>query len=127
MTEKELRKLKRVDLFELLISQSRENEELKQQLKEVEQKLADKELKATEAGSIAEEALRLNGVFEAAEAAAEQYVANIKRQCDVLKEETKAKCEELLEEVQGRLQAYEKSHKSSDENLSIQEDETNEK
>lgn len=79
MNENELRKLKRVDLLELLISQSRENEELRHRLAEAEQKLADRQIKTDEAGSIAEAALRLNGVFEAAQAAADQYLENIKR------------------------------------------------
>lgn len=79
MNENELRKLKRVDLLELLISQSRENEELRRKLAEAEQKLADRQIKTDEAGSIAEAALRLNGVFEAAQAAADQYLENIKR------------------------------------------------
>lgn len=79
MNENELRKLKRVDLLELLISQSRENEELGHRLAEAEQKLADRQIKTDEAGSIAEAALRLNGVFEAAQAAADQYLENIKR------------------------------------------------
>lgn len=79
MNENELRKLKRVDLLELLISQGRENEELRRKLAEAEQKLADRQIKTDEAGSIAEAALRLNGVFEAAQAAADQYLENIKR------------------------------------------------
>lgn len=79
MNENELRKLKRVDLLELLISQGRENEELRHKLAEAEQKLADRQIKTDEAGSIAEAALKLNGVFEAAQAAADQYLENIKR------------------------------------------------
>ena len=79
MNENELRKLKRVDLLELLISQARENEELRHKLAEAEQKLADRQIKTDEAGSIAEAALKLNGVFEAAQAAADQYLENIKR------------------------------------------------
>ncbi len=80
MNENELRKLKRVDLLELLISQGRENEELRRRLEEAEQKLRDREIKTAEAGSIAEAALRLNGVFEAAQRAADQYLENVKKQ-----------------------------------------------
>ena len=44
----------------------------------MEKKLNDRTIKIKKAGSLAEAALSLNGVYEAAEAAAKQYVYNIK-------------------------------------------------
>jgi len=79
MTEKDLRKLNRKQLLELLLKQTGRAENLQQQLNEAEEKLKDKALIETEAGSIAEASLKLNGVFEAAEAAASQYLENVKR------------------------------------------------
>ena len=79
MTDKELRKLKRTDLLELLIEQSKEVESLKQRIGELEAELADRRLLIYKSGSIAEAALKLNGVFEAAEAAAQEYLENIRR------------------------------------------------
>ena len=79
MTDKELRKLKRTDLLELLIEQSKEVESLKKRIEELEAELADRRLMIQESGSIAEAALKLNGVFEAAEAAAQEYLENIRR------------------------------------------------
>lgn len=79
MEKNELSKLKRVDLLEVLLSLSKENEELRKQLAEAEKKLADREIKIAKAGSMAEAALLLNGVFEAAEAAAAQYLENLQR------------------------------------------------
>ena len=78
MTERELKKLSRADLLELLLNERRENERLRQQLEEAEQKLEDRRIQLEQAGSIAEAALRLNGVFEAAEAAAEQYLDSVR-------------------------------------------------
>ena len=46
-------------------------EQLKEQKQELEGELADKRLRLSNAGSIAEAALKINGVFEAAQAAAE--------------------------------------------------------
>lgn len=80
MDSKELSKLKRVDLLEVLLSLSKENEDLRKQLAEAEAKLADREIKLAKAGSMAEAALLLNGVFEAADAAAAQYLENLKSQ-----------------------------------------------
>ena len=79
MTDKELSKLKRTDLLELLIEQSKEVESLKKRIGELEAELADRRLLIYKSGSIAEAALKLNGVFEAAEAAAQEYLENIRR------------------------------------------------
>ena len=80
MTEKELHKLKRGELLEMMLAQSREIEALRARISELENKLADREIRIRESGSIAEAALRLNGVFEAAQAAADQYLENLKKQ-----------------------------------------------
>ena len=45
----------------------------------MEEQLKDRRILLGQAGSIAEAALRLNGVFEAAEAAAQQYLENVRR------------------------------------------------
>jgi len=78
MTGKELKKLSRAELLELLLEQVEENEKLRQKNEELEKKLEDRVIKITEAGSIAEAALKLNNVFEAAEAAAKQYLDSLK-------------------------------------------------
>ena len=77
-----MRKLKRIEILELLLEQSRENERLKEQLAEMNKKLEDKEIAIKESGSIAEAALKLNGIFEAAQKAADQYLENLKNQTD---------------------------------------------
>lgn len=82
MTDKELKRLKRVDLFELLIAQSRENDRLRAELEEARSKLEARELTLKQTGSIAEAALRLNKVFEAAQAAADQYILSVKAQAE---------------------------------------------
>ncbi len=86
MTDKELKKLKRAELLEMLIEQSKEVASLKKQLQEANEKLEDRQIIIESSGSIAEAALRLNGVFEAAQNAAEQYLENIKRQSDICAE-----------------------------------------
>lgn len=79
ITDRELRRLSRADLLELLLAESRENEQLRARLEEAEKKLESREITLQKAGSIAEAALRLNGVFEAAQEAAQQYLENVKR------------------------------------------------
>lgn len=79
---KQLRKLRRSDLFELLVEQAKEIEKLQGQVKELEGKLERRELEVTDAGSIAEAALAISKVFEEAQAAADTYLYNVKRMAD---------------------------------------------
>lgn len=79
MTDRELKKLSRAELLELLLEESRENERLRGQLKKAKELLASKTIKIENAGSIAEAALALNNVFEAAQKAADQYLENVRR------------------------------------------------
>lgn len=79
MTDKELRKLSRSDLLELLISQTEENRVLKSRVDQMQDQLLDRRIAVDKAGSIAEASLQLNGVFQAAEKAAQQYLENIQR------------------------------------------------
>ena len=88
MTENELRKLNRSELLQLLIEQTQRNENLEAELENVKKQLSDKEIRINEAGSLAEASLKLNGVFEAAQQAAEQYLENIKPRVDTLCENT---------------------------------------
>lgn len=76
MTDRELKKLKRNELLEMLIAQIEENERLKHRMEEQKRQLQDRQIAVEQAGSIAEAALKLNGVFEAAQSAAQQYLEN---------------------------------------------------
>ena len=79
MTDKELRRLSRSELLEMLIAQTEENSQLKIRLEQAEAQLRDRRIEIDKAGSLAEAALSLNGVFQAAEAAAQHYLENIQR------------------------------------------------
>lgn len=78
MTTKELQKLNRKQLLELMLEQSRRIDQLERQLTAAQEELQNRRIVAREAGSIAEAALRLNNVFEAAQMAADQYLENIR-------------------------------------------------
>lgn len=79
MSQQNLKKLSRSDLLELLLEERRENELLRAELETACKKLDDRTVRLEKAGSIAEASLQLNGVFEATEAAAAQYLENIQR------------------------------------------------
>lgn len=78
MTDKELRKLKRNELLEIMIELEKENMELKKRLEAAESELESRRIALSEVGSIAEAALALNDVFDAAQRAADQYIENVK-------------------------------------------------
>lgn len=81
MTPKELRRLRRSDLMEMLLELSKENLQLRQELEEARRQLEDRTIAIAECGSLAEAALRLNGIFEAAQAACAQYEENLRLRC----------------------------------------------
>ena len=78
MTNRELRRLSRRELLELLIEQGKKVNDLQARLDEATEKLASRQIQLEQAGSIAEAALRLNHIFEDAQAAADQYLENIR-------------------------------------------------
>lgn len=78
MNEKELKKLSRKQLLELLLKQTENSEKLQLQLEEMKNELEKRIMMEKKAGSIAEAALQLNGIFETAQAAADQYLENIR-------------------------------------------------
>lgn len=75
MTKKELRKLNRYQLLELLVMQTEQNQQLQQQVEQLQTQLQERHLQMERLGSIAEAALQLQGVFEAAQKAADDYLA----------------------------------------------------
>lgn len=113
MTDRDLRKLSRADLLELLLEQLKENEQLRGELEAAQKQLAEREVLLENAGSIAEASLQLNGVFQAAEAACAQYIENIERLsarqeqvCAQMERETQAKCDRMVADAERQSQLY---------------------
>ena len=100
MTAKELKRLRRSDLMEMLLELSKENKQLYERLEEAEQKLQDRQIIIDQSGSLAEAALRLNRIFEDAQAACDQYEQNVQLRCAQLEEETRRKCYEMMGNAQ---------------------------
>lgn len=89
----------------MLITVSKENEMLRTQIEKQDTLLKEREISLSRAGSIAEAALELNGVFTAAEAAAAQYLENVRRQediCQRMEEGAKEEAEKIVAEAQQR-------------------------
>ncbi len=69
--------MSRSELLEILILQVEENEKLKTELEACKSELEKRNIAFSETGTLAEAAVRINEVFEAADAAAKQYLENI--------------------------------------------------
>lgn len=123
MKEKDLRKLGRTELLEMLIAQSKEVmrlqaelDEANHKLDEARKKLEDRNIVISNAGSIAEAALQINGVFDTAQQAAQQYLDNlngIQAKCDEMEArsqqmlaDTQARCDELVQKAREDSQAW---------------------
>lgn len=106
MTEKELKKLSRIELLEMLIEQTERNEELERRIAELEEELKNASLEVSEVGTLAEACLKINKVFEAADTAAQQYLDNIKvydeKKKDMLAE-TERRCAEMERIAESRV------------------------
>ena len=61
MTDRELKKLSRAELLEMLVAQMKENEALSQRLQAAEAALESRRIEVEQSGTMAEAALRLNG------------------------------------------------------------------
>lgn len=137
MTDKDLQKLKRIELLEILIEQGKTIERLEQELAEANKKLEAKSMNLTEAGSIADAAMQITGIFEAAQSAAHIYLENVqqmekstKERCDEMERETLERCQNMLIEaekgveekwaqISGRLEDFYNTHRGMKEMLKM--------
>ncbi len=77
MADKELRRMNRMELIEIIYALQQNERQLREENEELRRQLDDKLLRLDSAGSIAEAALGLNYIFEDAEAAAQQYLVSL--------------------------------------------------
>lgn len=96
MTEKDLKKLNRYQLLELLIEQAERAEQLQARLEKTEKQLREQNLKISAMGSIAEASLQLGGVFEAAQEAADIYIDAAKKRAREIEVDARKKGAEIL-------------------------------
>ena len=66
---------------------------------EAQEQLENRNIEIARSGSLAEAALRLNGIFEATQAACEQYVDIVRRRMYAEEQETHEKCQQMLSQA----------------------------
>lgn len=77
MTDKELRRLSRADLVEIIYEVRQNEAALQEEVESLKKQLDEKQKKISKAGSLAELSASLNGLFESAQATADQYLQEI--------------------------------------------------
>lgn len=78
MPDRELRHMSRTELVEIIFALKQSEDQLKAENAALTAQLEDRQLHIQNAGSIAQAALELNKVFEAAQAAADEYLASVR-------------------------------------------------
>ena len=101
MTDKEFKRLSRAQLIDIIYQFQLQIDKLTEQNQELERELADKRLRLSNAGNIADAALEINDCFRSAQSAAEQYLNEIK----AIREETEAQRQRILSEAQAEAAA----------------------
>lgn len=116
MASKELRKLNRLELLQMLVEQGKLVEQLQMQVEQLNRELEDRSIQLKNAGNIAEAALQINGVMDAAQLAAKQYLDNVQRMHDEeeqlfaeKKSEIDRQVKRMLQEAQERCEALERN------------------
>ena len=106
------------DLDALRVEHKEETAHLREELEQAKKSLEKREIALNEAGSIAVAALQINGVFEAAQAASQQYIENIRslsdRQAAICAQrdvENRVEVERKLKEAEEKCAAMEYASK----------------
>lgn len=99
VTDKDLRKLNRAELLELLILQTKHMDEMELQLTALQEQLKERTIHLSESGTLAEAALRLNNVFRDADQAAAQYVESAR----INSERQMAECADAVAKTQSKI------------------------
>ena len=109
MISKELKKLNRRELVDVIYQLKKNEEQMQEQIAALEAGLQDRRIHLSVAGSIAEAATDITGIFSVAQSTADLYLQEIasmkedaQRECDKMIEEAKKKVESIM--ADGKIQ-----------------------
>ena len=100
MTDKELKRLSRNELLDMLIYQAEENKKLREELENARLELLKREIAIEKAGTLAEASMYISNVFDSADNAAKIYLENIEQR----RRETDEICKQKIAEAEGRVE-----------------------
>jgi membrane protein involved in colicin uptake len=146
MTDREIRHLSKTELLSIIRDQEQELQQAKQQAEELRRQLEEKRIHLEKCGSIAEASLEMNQVFQTAQAAADQYLSEVREKRDgmdaeikqmlteakqkadaqirsamdtgkKIEEESRRKADACWDALQDKLETFYKSHQGLEETL----------
>ena len=105
MTDRELRRLSRLDLLELLLTQQKENEQLRSLLDQAESRLADQIIQMNKVSPFTEASFRYSQEsFQQCLESIRQLSEQQKMMCQKIAVETKERCDRMVAEAEYRAQ-----------------------
>lgn len=105
MTDREIRHLSKPELLSIIRDQEQELGQMKEQAAKLRQQLDDKKISLEKCDSIAEASLQINGVFASAQAAANQYLAEVRERRDGINAETGHLLDEARQKADAQIRA----------------------
>ena len=100
MISKELKKLTRRELVDVIYQLKKNEEQMQEKITALETELKDRRIHLSAAGSIAEAAMDITGVFSVAQSTADLYL----REISLMKEEAGQECEKMIEEAKKKVE-----------------------
>lgn len=119
MINKELKKLNRRELVDIIYQLKKNEEQMQEQIAALEAELQERRIHLSVAGSIAEAATDITGIFSVAQSTADLYLREIafmkedvQRECDKMIEEAKKKVESIMADGQRKYDALASCYKT---------------
>ncbi|MEE1542723.1 MAG: hypothetical protein UF067_09665 [Paludibacteraceae bacterium] len=82
MEVKDLKKMSKTDLYNIICAKEKQITDLNFEIEELKSELQDRKISLEETGSIANAAVQISGVLDAAQKAANIYLENVKEQTE---------------------------------------------
>lgn len=101
MISKELKKLNRRELVDVIYQLKKNEEQMQGQITSLEAELQDRRLHLSAAGSIAEAVTDITGIFSVAQSTADLYLSEITS----MKEDTERECAKMIEEAKKKVES----------------------
>lgn len=100
MISKELKKLNRRELVDVIYQLKKNEEQMQKQIDALEAQLQDRRIHLSVAGSIAEAATDITGIFSVAQSTADLYLSELAS----MKEDAQKECEEMIEQAEKKVE-----------------------
>jgi vacuolar-type H+-ATPase subunit H len=101
MISKELRKLNRRELVDVIYQLKKNEEQLQERISTLETELENRRINLSVAGSIAEATTDITGIFSVAQATADLYL----REIASMRDEAQKEAEKMIEEAEKKVEA----------------------